>query len=61
LKPTPGPYEHDATVRRFGLDSADASWKLGRHVHIATGDLDAFIATGHVEVGKLLTLTLKGA
>jgi excisionase family DNA binding protein len=38
-------------VRRLVLERRIPFIKLGRHVRIATSDLDAFIAAGRVEVG----------
>jgi excisionase family DNA binding protein len=36
-------------VRRLVFERRIAYTKLGRHVRIATSDLDAFIAEGHVK------------
>ena len=41
-------------VRRLILERRIAYTKLGRHVRIAPGDLDAFINAGRVEVGAPL-------
>ena len=41
-------------VRRLILERRIAYTKLGRHVRIASGDLDAFICAGRVEVGAPL-------
>jgi excisionase family DNA binding protein len=38
-------------VRRLVFERRIAYTKLGRHVRIATSDLDAFITAGRVEVG----------
>jgi excisionase family DNA binding protein len=38
-------------VRRLVLERRIPFIKLGRHVRIATSDLDAFIAAGRVEAG----------
>ena len=40
-------------VRRLVLERRIPFIKLGRHVRIATSDLDAFIAAGRVEAGSL--------
>jgi excisionase family DNA binding protein len=48
-------------VRRLVFERRIAYVKLGRHVRIAAGDLDAFIRAGRVEVGELPTLTQRGA
>jgi excisionase family DNA binding protein len=40
-------------VRRLVLERRIPFIKVGRHVRIATSDLDAFIAAGRVEVGSL--------
>jgi excisionase family DNA binding protein len=48
-------------VRRLVFERRVAYVKLGRHVRIAAGDLDAFIRAGRVEVGELPTLTRRGA
>jgi len=40
-------------VRRLILERRIAYTKLGRHVRIATSDLDAFIAAGRIEAGSL--------
>jgi excisionase family DNA binding protein len=40
-------------VRRLVLERRIPFIKLGRHVRIATSDLDAFIAAGRVETGSL--------
>ena len=40
-------------VRRLVFQRRIAYVKLGRHVRIATRDLDAFIRAGRVEVGEL--------
>jgi excisionase family DNA binding protein len=39
-------------VRRLVFERRIAYVKLGRHIRIATRDLDAFIRTGRVEVGQ---------
>ena len=41
-------------IRRLILERRIAYTKLGRHVRIAPGDLDAFIRAGRVEVGAPL-------
>ena len=41
-------------VRRLVFERRIAYVKLGRHVRIATRDLDAFIAAGRVEAGRRL-------
>jgi excisionase family DNA binding protein len=41
-------------VRRLILERRIAYTKLGRHVRIAPGDLDAFIRAGRVEIGAPL-------
>jgi excisionase family DNA binding protein len=38
-------------VRRLIFERRIAYTKLGRHVRIATSDLDAYITTGRVEAG----------
>ena len=43
-------------VRRLVFERRIAYVKLGRHVRIAVRDLDAFIATGRVDVGELPSL-----
>jgi excisionase family DNA binding protein len=43
-------------VRRLVFERRIAYIKVGRHVRIATRDLDAFIQAGRVEVGELPTL-----
>jgi len=48
-------------VRRLVFERRIAYVKLGRHVRIAAGDLDAFITAGRVEVGELPTLNRRGA
>ena len=48
-------------VRRLVLERRIAYVKLGRHVRIATGDLDAFIAARRVDVGELPATARKGA
>jgi excisionase family DNA binding protein len=40
-------------VRRLIFERRIASTKLGRHVRIATSDLDAFITAGRVEAGPM--------
>jgi excisionase family DNA binding protein len=40
-------------VRRLVLERRIPFIKLGRHVRIATSDLDAFIAAGRVEAGAV--------
>jgi excisionase family DNA binding protein len=40
-------------VRRLVLERRIPYTKLGRHVRIATSDLDAFIAAGRVEAGSV--------
>jgi excisionase family DNA binding protein len=40
-------------VRRLVFERRIAYVKVGRHVRIAVGDLDAFIAAGRVDVGEL--------
>jgi excisionase family DNA binding protein len=40
-------------VRRLVLERRIPFIKVGRHVRIATSDLDAFIAAGRVEGGSL--------
>ena len=40
-------------VRRLILERRIAYTKLGRHVRIATSDLDAFIAAGRIEAGSV--------
>ena len=40
-------------VRRLVLERRIPFIKVGRHVRIATSDLDAFIAAGRVEAGSL--------
>jgi excisionase family DNA binding protein len=41
-------------VRRLVAERRIAYTKLGRHVRIATRDLDAFIVAGRVEAGRRL-------
>jgi excisionase family DNA binding protein len=48
-------------VRRLVFERRIAYVKLGRHVRIATGDLDAFIAARRVDVGELPAAARKGA
>jgi excisionase family DNA binding protein len=48
-------------VRRLVFERRIAYVKVGRHVRIAAGDLDAFIAAGRVEVGEYPTLSRRGA
>jgi excisionase family DNA binding protein len=43
-------------VRRLVFERRIAYVKVGRHVRIAAGDLDAFIQAGRVDVGELPTL-----
>jgi excisionase family DNA binding protein len=43
-------------VRQLVFERRIAYVKLGRHVHIATRDLDAFIRASRVEVGQYPTL-----
>jgi excisionase family DNA binding protein len=43
-------------VRRLVFERRIAYVKLGRHVRIASRDLDAFIAAGRVDVGELPSL-----
>jgi excisionase family DNA binding protein len=43
-------------VRRLVFERRIAYVKLGRHVRIATRDLDTFIAASRVEVGQFPTL-----
>jgi excisionase family DNA binding protein len=40
-------------VRRLVLERRIPFVKVGRHVRIATSDLDAFIAAGRVEAGSV--------
>jgi excisionase family DNA binding protein len=40
-------------VRRLIFERRIAYTKLGRHVRIATSDLDAFIAAGRIEAGRV--------
>jgi excisionase family DNA binding protein len=40
-------------VRRLVLERRIPFIKVGRHVRIATSDLDAFIAAGRVEAGSM--------
>ena len=40
-------------VRRLVLERRIPFIKVGRHVRIATSDLDAFIAAGRIEAGSL--------
>jgi excisionase family DNA binding protein len=40
-------------VRRLVFERRIAYSKLGRHVRIATSDLDAFITAGRVEAGSM--------
>jgi excisionase family DNA binding protein len=40
-------------VRRLIFERRIAYTKLGRHVRIATSDLDAFITAGRVEAGRV--------
>jgi excisionase family DNA binding protein len=48
-------------VRRLVFQRRIAYVKLGRHVRIATRDLDAFIAARRVDVGELPAVARKGA
>ena len=48
-------------VRRLVFERRIAYVKLGRHIRIATRDLDAFIAARRVDVGKLPAAARKGA
>jgi excisionase family DNA binding protein len=48
-------------VRRLVEERRIAYVKLGRHVRIAAGDLDAFIAASRIDVGKLPAAVRKGA
>ena len=48
-------------VRRLVFQRRIAYVKLGRHVRIATRDLDAFIAAGRVDVDELPAMARKGA
>jgi excisionase family DNA binding protein len=48
-------------VRRLVFQRRIAYVKLGRHVRIATRDLDAFIEAGRVSVGVLPAVARKGA
>ena len=43
-------------VRRLIFERRVAYVKVGRHVRIATHDLDAFISAGRVEAGLIPTL-----
>jgi excisionase family DNA binding protein len=40
-------------VRRLVFERRIPFVKVGRHVRIATSDLDAFIASGRIEAGSL--------
>jgi hypothetical protein len=40
-------------VRRLIFERRIAYTKLGRHVRIASGDLDAFIAAGRIEADRV--------
>ena len=44
-------------IRRRIAERRTASTKLGRHVRVAGRDLDAFVASGGVKEGGLLTGT----
>jgi excisionase family DNA binding protein len=48
-------------VRRLVFERRITYVKLGRHVRIPAGDLDAFITAGRVEVGQLPTPARRGA
>ena len=48
-------------VRRLIAERRIAYVKLGRHVRIATRDLDAFIAASRVDVAELPAAARKGA
>ena len=48
-------------VRRLVFERRIAYVKVGRHVRIATRDLDAFIAARRVDVGELPAAARKGA
>ena len=48
-------------VRRLVFERRIAYVKLGRHVRIATRDLDAFIAASRVDVSELPAVARKGA
>ncbi len=48
-------------VRRLVFERRIAYVKLGRHVRIASRDLDAFIAARRVDVGELPAVARKGA
>ena len=48
-------------VRRLVFQRRIAYVKLGRHVRIATGDLDAFIAASRIDVAELPAAARKGA
>jgi excisionase family DNA binding protein len=48
-------------LRRLVFERRIAYVKLGRHVRIATRDLDAFIAASRVDVGELPAVARKGA
>jgi excisionase family DNA binding protein len=53
---------HERTfVRRLVFQRRIAYVKVGRHVRIATRDLDAFIAASRVDVGELPAAARKGA
>jgi excisionase family DNA binding protein len=48
-------------VRRLIAERRIAYVKVGRHVRIATGDLEAFIAASRVDVAELPAAARKGA
>jgi excisionase family DNA binding protein len=48
-------------VRRLVFERRIVYVKLGRHVRIAIGDLDAFIAARRVDVAELPAAARKGA
>ena len=48
-------------IRRLIAERRIAYTKLGRHVRIATRDLDAFIAASRVDVDELPAVARKGA
>ena len=48
-------------IRRLVFERRIPYTKLGRHVRIATRDLDAFVRAGRVEAGKTPLPTRRGA
>jgi excisionase family DNA binding protein len=48
-------------IRRLVFERRIPYTKLGRHVRIASRDLDAFVRAGRIEAGKIPLATRRGA